>query len=651
MSDTHTLTWPRALTVLVALAGLFIALTPVRARQAASQLSVTKTVQSAVSAESQPAQTGPLGPASASNGVGTTGTAVIPGTRLTYRITVANSGPNDLVNLRLLDTLPANAKFVTVAQSGGFATIFTCQPPVGNPDPNGLGGIVQCTAPAMAGAAPNNVASIDVTVDIDPATKTSLVNKADAQATIATLNQPDSATTSLTTPVAPGSDLTLSKTHAPDPVYAGGFTTYTLTLRNNGPSLAAMVVLTDNMPAGQSLIAPADVSGAAGFTCVGASGTITCSAASLAVGATAVVKLPVKVADDVTAGVYTNTATASSMSADPTPATAADPLTVLVKVATDVGRVTPITSEVEDQKPGSVLFFPIYTSDAVNANLQNTRISITNTSGKDSACVHLFALDGSSCAELDGYTCLTPNQTTTFLASDFDPGATGYLMAVAVDCDTGVPIGFNCLIGDEYVKFSSGHAANLGAMAVSAVSVFPAGNPAGGFTSEAGADVTATLKFDGLRYNRLPRVLIADNIPSPTDGNATMLIVNRIGGNLLQGGSLIGGIAGVLYDDTENPYTFSTNQGSCQFRAVLSNTFPRTFTPFNQIIFTGHAGWMKFFGVDDARGSEKALFGAMINFNMAASANSSAYNQGHNLHYTTLTDKAEIIVPVVFPNC
>jgi uncharacterized repeat protein (TIGR01451 family) len=639
--------------LLAALAGLFVALAPVRAWQAAPQLSVTKIVQSAVSVASLPAQTGPLGPASASNGAGTTGTAVIPGTRLSYRITVANSGPNDLANLRVLDTLPANAKFVTVTQSGGFATIFTCQPPIGNPDPNGLGGLVQCTAPAMAGAAPNNVATLDVTVDLDPAAKADLVNKADAYATIATLNQADSATTTLTTPVAPVSDLTLTKSHGPDPVHAGGLTTYTLTLRNNGPSVAAMAALTDNLPAGQSLAAPADVSAAPGFTCSGLSGAIACQAASLAAGATAVVKLPVKIADNVAGGVHTNTAAAASMSADPTPAAAADPLTVLVKISNDPGRPIPISTEADDQKAGSVLFFPIYTSDAVNANLQNTRISITNTSGKESACVHLFALDGSSCAELDGYTCLTPNQTTTFLASDFDPGATGYLMAVAVDCDTGAPIGFNSLLGDEYVKFASGHAANLGALAAAAVSVFPAGNPAGadGFASEASAQVTATLKFDGLHYNRLPRVLAADNIPSPADGNASMLIVNRIGGNLLQGGSLIGGIAGVLYDDTENPYTFSTNQQSCQFRTVLSNTFPRTFTPFNQVLFTGHAGWMKFFGVDDARGSEKALFGAMINFNAAANANSAAYNQGHNLHYTTLTDKAEIVVPVVFPNC
>ena len=38
-------------------------------------------------------------------------------------------------------------------------------------------------------------------------------------------------------------------------------------------------------------------------------------------------------------------------------------------------------------------------------------------------------------------------------------------MAVAVDAGTGCPINFNCLIGDAFVKLSTGHAANLAAEA------------------------------------------------------------------------------------------------------------------------------------------------------------------------------------------
>jgi hypothetical protein len=58
--------------------------------------------------------------------------------------------------------------------------------------------------------------------------------------------------------------------------------------------------------------------------------------------------------------------------------------------------------------------------------------------------------------------CLTANQTTTFLASEQDPGTTGYHLAIAVDGVNGCPINFNFLIGDEYIKLESGHFANLG---------------------------------------------------------------------------------------------------------------------------------------------------------------------------------------------
>ena len=162
---------------------------------------------------------------------------------------------------------------------------------------------------------------------------------------------------------------------------------------------------------------------------------------------------------------------------------------------------------------------------------------------------------------------------------------------------------------------------------------------------------TTTLRFDGSNYNRLARVVGIDNIASPNDGNSTMLIVNRVGGDFTLSGALLGGITGLLYDDAENAFSFTANQGLCQYRKVLDNTFPRTFTPFNRVIPAGRSGWMKFWGVDDARGSDKALFGSVINFNANAGSSPSAFNQGHNLHKLTLTDKATIVIPVFVPTC
>lgn len=164
------------------------------------------------------------------------------------------------------------------------------------------------------------------------------------------------------------------------------------------------------------------------------------------------------------------------------------------------------------------------------------------------------------------FLCLTPNQTSSFLASDLDPGTTGYLIAVAVDCVTGCPVNFNCLIGDAYVKLSSGHQANLSAESVSSLIANPA---ACNENSN-----SATLNFDGLSYGRLPRALAVDNLGSRVDGNDTLLVINRIGGSLATGASTLTGIFGILYNDQETPLSFSFSPGLCQFRSSLGNSFP-----------------------------------------------------------------------------
>jgi len=308
--------------------------------------------------------------------------------------------------------------------------------------------------------------------------------------------------------------------------------------------------------------------------------------------------------------------------------------------AADPGLVYPPTSEVSDQKAGSVLMYNVYTSSISAPNSQNTRVNITNTSPTSVANVHIFFVDGATCSIADSYICLTPNQTASFLASDVDPGTTGYILAVATD-DFGCPISRNFLIGDAYVKFSSGHAANLTAEAFSALfnGVLP------------GCDansVTATLPFDGVvgsGYNLAPAVLADDNIPSRADGNDTLLIVNRFGGNLAIGASTLGTLFGILYDDAENPLSFNFT-GSCQFRSSLSNNFPRVAPRFENFIPAGRSGWLKIYNLTAAIG----ISGAAINFNPNAGTAANAFNGGHNLHKLTLTT-ASYTLPVFPSNC
>ncbi|MFN0111434.1 MAG: choice-of-anchor Q domain-containing protein [Blastocatellia bacterium] len=300
------------------------------------------------------------------------------------------------------------------------------------------------------------------------------------------------------------------------------------------------------------------------------------------------------------------------------------------------GLLASPTSEMSDQKAGSVLVYNVYTSGASSSNTQNTRINLTNTNPRQSVNVHLFFV-AEGCSIADSYVCLTQNQTTSFLASDLDPGTSGYLVAVAVD-DRGCPTFFNYLIGDEYVKFASGHAANLAAEAFAQLD--------GGLPSCDGNSVTAQLNFDGTSYNRLPATLALSNIGSRADGNDTLLIVNRIGGNLGIGASTLGTLFGILYDDAENALSFSV-AGNCQLRNSITNNFPRTTPRFETFIPAGRTGWLKIFNQTGAAG----ITGAAINFNANAASSAGAFNQGHNLHGLTLNATNSYTIPVFPPSC
>jgi hypothetical protein len=301
----------------------------------------------------------------------------------------------------------------------------------------------------------------------------------------------------------------------------------------------------------------------------------------------------------------------------------------------DIAIAPPAPSVVSDQTPGSVLYYNLYSSGAANPNVQNTRIAITNTNQTQGVRVHLFFVDGSSCAVADSYICLTANQTSTFLASDIDPGVTGYIVAIASDAN-GCPINFNFLIGDEYVKLSTGHAANLAAEAFHALT----GQPLCDANS-----VTASINFDGVTYDRAPRVLAADNIPSRADGNDTRLVINRVGGNLATGASTLATLFGLLYDDAESVYSFSVN-GGCQLTGSLANAFPRTTPRFETVIPAGRSGWLRIWSQSDI-----GILGAQINVNTNAGAQANAFNQGHNLHKLTLSTTNTLIIPIFPPSC
>ena len=155
------------------------------------------------------------------------------GQNITYTITVTNSGPLDATGVTLTDTLPIGVNLVSVSPSqgsfGGAPTI-TCN----------LG-----TIPSGGSAT--------ITVVVTPMAPGSLVNTVEVDG-----NQPDP-------------DPRRQHLHIPDARHSHGrpvdhqvgvaesvrvndTLTYTITVRNNGPSPATDVVLTETVPPGISLV-------------------------------------------------------------------------------------------------------------------------------------------------------------------------------------------------------------------------------------------------------------------------------------------------------------------------------------------------------------------------------------------------------------
>jgi hypothetical protein len=316
-------------------------------------------------------------------------------------------------------------------------------------------------------------------------------------------------------------------------------------------------------------------------------------------------------------------------------------------LAADPGSPYPFNSEISDQKAGSVLFYNIYTSDLAAPTTSNTRINITNTSSTHAAFVHMYFV-AEGCGVADAFICLTANQTASFQTVDLDPGVTGFIIAVAVDPEYGCPMSFNYLIGDLYIKapqaFATGalapFAANLAAEAVSA--------RADTFTIMGNCNsqsATANLVFNNQpnNYDSVPLVLAVSNIPSPAT-NSTLLILNRIGGNLATLTTTINRLFGVIYDDAENVFSFTIGTGNCQFRNVIgANNIPRTTPRVASIIPPNRSGWMKIWNADNASG----LLGSVIN----STASASEFNGGHNLHKLTLSPVNTLTCPVFPPSC
>ena len=159
-------------------------------------------------------------------------------------------------------------------------------------------------------------------------------------------------------PPPPTIDLQIEKTDSPNPVNVGGTLTYTLTARNNGPSTATQVVITDSLPATVTYLSSSSTQG----TCSRSGQLVTCAIGTVPVGGTVTVTIRVRPLQPgtilnvtVIVGAQAETNTANNRDEEPTqvrsvrraPAVVVCPtLTVSTKTTLTVGKRSTIRAVV-----------------------------------------------------------------------------------------------------------------------------------------------------------------------------------------------------------------------------------------------------------------------------------------------------------------
>jgi uncharacterized repeat protein (TIGR01451 family)/fimbrial isopeptide formation D2 family protein len=186
--------------------------------------------------------------------------SALAGEDLAYTITTTNVGPSDALEATMADTLPAYLHPVSVDDPAHCAV---------------AGQAITCDYGTLA---PGATRTVQVTVQVDPARTAPAVNTATVSTTTPD-TVPANDTSTVTTPVVPRADVSVTKT-ADGVDYEGGDTvTYTLVARNDGPSTAQGVTLSDPLPSDLSF-----VSVAPGASCSQAGGTVSCALGALAPG-------------------------------------------------------------------------------------------------------------------------------------------------------------------------------------------------------------------------------------------------------------------------------------------------------------------------------------------------------------------------------
>lgn len=297
------------------------------------------------------------------------------GEKVTYTVTLANTGMNPLTNISLRDLLPDGFTFVPES-----VTVNGSNQPDANPK-NGF------SVPDLPGPSTLTV-TFQATADFIPKVNPTLNTASTTYSYTPVVGGIPDVFTKNSTPVdvtilAPQADLAVSKIRAPGQVLSGSVLTYTLNVTNKGPHAAHQVTLTDPTPAG--LLSP-EYSVDGGRTWLPFDGTYALNTMPPGTSSTILVRGTVSATAP---ELITNTATVSSPTADPNLSDNSDTVLTPVSFLADLSMTK--TASAPTIQAGNVL---TYTLTAQN-NGPNAAQNVTITDSIPSSLLSPeYSIDG-----------------------------------------------------------------------------------------------------------------------------------------------------------------------------------------------------------------------------------------------------------------